>query len=69
MNLIMIDILLNIRLKLSTEGMLGCELLRIRPAVLRKDNYIKPLPVGKLGKILALGCLMSCQIARKQNFT
>jgi hypothetical protein len=28
--------------------------LRIRTALLRKDNYFKTLPVGKLVKILAL---------------
>jgi hypothetical protein len=27
---------------------------RIHPALLRKDNYFKTLPVGKLVKILAL---------------
>jgi hypothetical protein len=42
------DILLNITLKLSTEGMLFCELSQICPALLRKENSIKPLPVGKL---------------------
>jgi hypothetical protein len=48
------DILLNIRLKLVTEGILCCEMLRIYPALLRKDKSFKPLPVGKLAEILAL---------------
>ena len=53
-HLIIMDIVLNIRLKLGTEGMLCCELSWIRPALLRKDNSFKPLPVGKLAEILAL---------------
>ena len=48
------DILLNIRLKLGTEGRLCCELSQIRPAILRKDNSFKPLPIRKLAEILAL---------------
>ena len=51
-DLIIMDILLNIRLKLGTGGMLCCELSRICPALLRKENSFKPLPVGKLSEIL-----------------
>jgi hypothetical protein len=53
-DIIIMDILLNIRLKLVTEGMLCCELQRILPVQLRKDNSFKSLPVGKLAEILAL---------------
>ena len=34
--------------------MLCCDLSQIYPVFLRKDNYFKPLPVGKLAEILAL---------------
>ena len=50
LNLFIMDILLN----LSKEGMLCCKLSQICPLLLRKDNSSKPLPVGKLGEILAL---------------
>ena len=30
--------------------------VKIHPALLRKDNYFKTVPIGKLVKILALWC-------------
>ena len=44
---IIMDISLNKRLKLGTEGMPCCKLSQFRPILLRKDNYFKPLPVRK----------------------
>jgi hypothetical protein len=57
MNTIIMDILLYIRLNLSTEGMLCCELSRIRHTFLRRDNSNKP--VGKLGEILELNNMVN----------
>ena len=47
-------VVINLNILVCSKWIICQNLLRIHPALLRKDSYFKTLPGGKLVKILAL---------------